>query len=47
MDIEAHGSRKRAHEILRLLAKGDKELERGKGHALQDVLKDAHRILAS
>ena len=47
MNIEAHGCRKRAHEILRLLAKGDKELEMGKGHSLQDVLKDARRILAS
>ena len=33
-------------EILRLLVQGDKEVAAGKGHALEDVLKDADRILA-
>ena len=33
-------------KILRLLVQGDKEVAAGKGHALEDVLKDADRILA-
>jgi len=47
LDTGARGGRKRAEDILRLTAKGDKELAVGKGHSLENVLKDAHRILAS
>jgi prevent-host-death family protein len=33
------------NEILRLLARGEKEIEAGVGHELEDVLKEADRIL--
>ncbi|MDX9762525.1 MAG: type II toxin-antitoxin system Phd/YefM family antitoxin [Desulfomonilia bacterium] len=33
------------NEILRLLARGEKEIEAGIGHELEDVLKEADRIL--
>ncbi|MCK9264546.1 MAG: type II toxin-antitoxin system Phd/YefM family antitoxin [Deltaproteobacteria bacterium] len=33
------------NEILRLLACGEKEIEAGIGHELEDVLKEADRIL--
>jgi len=32
-------------EILRLLARGEKEIEAGAGYELEDVLKEADRIL--
>jgi prevent-host-death family protein len=34
-------------DILRLLARGEKEIEAGIGYELEDVLKDADRFLAS
>jgi len=33
------------NEILRLLARGEKEIEAGAGYELEDVLKEADRIL--
>ena len=33
------------NEILRLLARGEKEIEAGVGHELEDVLQEADRIL--
>jgi prevent-host-death family protein len=33
------------NEILRLLARGEKEIEAGMGHELEDVLQEADRIL--
>ncbi len=34
------------NEILRLLARGEKEIEAGTGHELEDVLKEADKILS-
>lgn len=34
-------------DILRLLARGEKEIEAGIGHEFQDVLKEADRLLES
>ena len=45
--VGAHERWKRKQEILRLLVKGDKELGVSKGHSLENVLKEADRILAS
>jgi len=45
--MEARERWRRAQEILRLVVKGDKELGVGKGHSLENVLKEADRILAS
>jgi len=46
VSIEAYERSEHEREILRLLVQGDKEVAAGKGHALEDVLKDADRILA-
>jgi len=45
--VAAHERWKRKQAILRLLVKGDKELGVREGHSLENVLKDADRILAS
>jgi prevent-host-death family protein len=46
VSIEEYERSEHEREILRLLVQGDKEVAAGKGHALEDVLKDADRILA-
>jgi prevent-host-death family protein len=45
VSIEEYERSEHERELLRLLVKGDKEVAAGKGHALEDVLKDADRIL--
>ena len=46
VSIEEYERSEHERELLRLLVQGDKEVAAGKGHALEDVLKDADRILA-
>jgi len=46
VSIEEYERSEHERELLRLLVQGDKEVASGKGHALEDVLKDADRILA-
>jgi prevent-host-death family protein len=45
VSVEEYERSEHEREILRLLVQGDKEVAAGKGHALEDVLKDADRIL--
>jgi len=46
VSIEEYERSEHERELLRLLVQGDKEVMAGKGHTLEDVLKDADRILA-
>ena len=46
VSIEEYERSEHERELLRLLAKGDKEAATGKGHTLEDVLEEAERILA-
>lgn len=45
MSVEAYERSQSELDILRLLAKGEKEIERGRGHSLDDVLKEADKLL--
>jgi prevent-host-death family protein len=45
VSVEEYERSEHEREILRLLVQGDKEVAAGKGHALEDVFKDADRIL--
>lgn len=47
VSMEAYESSQHAMDILHLLAKGEKEIEGGVGHKLDDVLKEADRFLAA
>jgi prevent-host-death family protein len=46
VSIEEYERSEHERELLRLLVQGDKEVASAKGHALEDVLKDADRIVA-
>jgi prevent-host-death family protein len=46
VSIEEYERSEHERELLRLLVQGDKEVAAGKGHELEDVFKDADRILA-
>jgi prevent-host-death family protein len=46
VSVEEYERSAHEREILRLLAQGDKESASDKGHDLEDVLKEAERILA-
>ena len=46
ISIEAYERSQAALEILRMLAKGEKEIIRGKGHALRDALKEADKLMS-
>lgn len=46
VSVEEYERSEHEREILRLLVQGDKEVAAGKGHDLEDVLKEADRILA-
>jgi prevent-host-death family protein len=46
VSIEEYERSEHERELLRLLVQGDKEVAAGKGHGLEDVLKEADRILA-
>ena len=44
---EAYERSEEEKRILRLLAQGDREIARGKGHDLDEVLREVDRLLAS
>jgi prevent-host-death family protein len=46
VSVEAYERSNHEREILRLLAQGDKEVAAGKGYDLEDVLKEAERLLS-
>ena len=46
VSVEEYERSTHEREILRLLAQGDREAAAGKGFELEDVLKEADRILA-
>jgi prevent-host-death family protein len=46
ISVEAYERAEHEREILRLLARGEREIRRGKGHDLDDVLAEADRLLA-
>ena len=43
--VEAYESTKQGRQILRLLGLGDREIASGRGHALDEVLVEADRLL--
>ncbi len=45
MSIEAFEAAENERELLRILAKGEKEIAAGKGHSLSSVLAEADSIL--
>ncbi len=45
VSIEAYEAAEHERQLLRLLAKGDREIEAGKGFDLDTVLADADRLL--
>ncbi|OPY67315.1 MAG: hypothetical protein A4E57_02377 [Syntrophorhabdaceae bacterium PtaU1.Bin034] len=45
VSMEAYEETQREMDILRLLAKGEKEIEAGVGYDLDEVLKEADRLL--
>lgn len=45
VSMEAYEDAQRELEVLRLLARGEKEIDVGIGHELGDVLKEADRFL--
>ena len=45
ISMQAYEGSQREIEVLRLLARGEKEIEAGIGHELGDVLKEADRFL--
>jgi prevent-host-death family protein len=46
VSVEEYERAAHERELLRLLAQGDKEAATGKGHDLEDVLREADRVLA-
>jgi len=46
MSVEAYERAEHERQILRLLARGEREIRAGKGHDLNDVLAEADRLLA-
>jgi len=46
VSVEEYERAAHERELLRLLVQGDKEAASGKGHDLEEVLKEAERILA-
>ena len=46
LSVEAFEQSERDRELLRLLAKGEKEIEAGEGHDLEYVLAEADAILS-
>ena len=46
VSIETYKAAEHERELLRLLAKGDREIAAGKGHDLDSVLADADGLLA-
>ncbi len=46
LSVEAYERSERDRDLLHLLARGEKEIERGEGHDLSSVLADADALLA-
>jgi prevent-host-death family protein len=46
LSVEAFEQSERDRELLRLLAKGEREIEAGEGHGLDSVLAEADALLA-
>jgi prevent-host-death family protein len=46
LSVEAYERAEHERQILRLLARGDREIRAGKGHGLNDVMAEADRLLA-
>lgn len=46
LSVEAYQRSERNRELLRLLARGEKEIETGEGHDLDSVLAEADALLA-
>jgi prevent-host-death family protein len=46
LSVEAYEAAEHERELLRLLARGDMEIAAGEGYDLDDVLKEADRLLA-
>lgn len=46
VSVEEYERSAHEREVLRLLAQGEREVATGKGYDLEDVLKEAERILA-
>ena len=46
LSIEAYEHGEHERQILRLLARGEREIAAGKGHGLTDILAEADRLLA-
>jgi hypothetical protein len=44
--VEAYERSEREREVLHILARGEREIAAGMGHDLEDVLKEADRLLA-
>jgi hypothetical protein len=44
-EITLFAKRQQERELLRLLARGEKEMETGKGYDLKDVMKEADKLL--
>ena len=47
LSVETYERSQREHELLRLLAIGEKEIAAGTGHSLDSVLQDADRLLSN
>ena len=45
MSVEAYEQSERDHQILMILANGDKEIAAGEGYSLDSVMEEANRIL--
>lgn len=46
LSVEAYERAEHERQLLRLLARGEREIARGKGHGLAEVLAEADEILA-
>jgi prevent-host-death family protein len=46
LSVEAYEQSERDRELLRLLAKGEREIEAGEGHTLDSILAEADALLA-
>jgi prevent-host-death family protein len=46
ISVEAYERAEHERAILRLLARGEREIRAGRGHDLRDVLEEADRLLA-
>ena len=47
LSLEAYQRSEHEREILRILARGEREIAAGQGHDLDDVLREADRLLAN